>query len=201
MMTRSPESGSTRSSGTRSSGARRASAPAALLERLLHRHVVDALLDELGALLQVAAARVKGARPQLRVQGDAARSRGNGLALRLLENRRPEALSPQLRLHGHPGEARDVTLEHKPAGAHHVLVLDGHEMSGLRVAPVAVRLRPHPLLDGEDALAQPQRGVDLLGRLGGPHFQNAQLYAETCRTKANGAELPTGNPQRLRWSR
>ena len=84
------------------------------------------------------------------------------------------AAPPRRALHGHPPQARQATVEHEPAGAHHHSLLDRDQVQRLVIAPVAIGRRGHPLLSGEDPLAQPQGCGDLRGGAGDPDLHGAQ---------------------------
>jgi hypothetical protein len=47
----------------------------------------------------------------------------------------------------------------------------------LGIAAVPVSLRPDALLDREDALAEPQGGIDFVGVPGKPYFQKASTLS------------------------
>src|SRR4051794_17296994 len=95
MIARRPVSGSMRSSG----------------KALLHRHVGDALLDELLTANLIAAALVHGPGARLGVQADPRHSGRARLPLGQLEDRGAYAATAKVALDGHPAESRDGLVE------------------------------------------------------------------------------------------
>src|SRR5205807_10291175 len=157
---RRPESGSMRSSGN----------------RLLHRHVVDALLDERLAALRVAVLDVESASRELRVEGDPAGAVLGRAPRRLAKQGAGDSAPPQLAGHHQAPEEGKIAVEHEAAGADHRAVLDRHEVQRLAVTAVALGGQIDALLPTEHLLAELERLLDLVRVDHGPH-----VHAGGCR--------------------
>src|SRR3954454_6190262 len=112
MIARSPVSGSIRSSG----------------KGLLHRHVRDALFDELLTLNLEAAALVERLGVGLRMQADPPRPGRARLAFGLLQDAGANAASAEVRLDCHAPKPGDAVVEHQAAGADELPGVDGDDV-------------------------------------------------------------------------
>src|SRR6185503_12546378 len=133
-ITRRPVSGSIRSSG----------------KPLLHRHVLDALLDEGGSVLAVPGGLVQRQRVCLGVKGDRTGAGADRHAVGLAQDGRRDPVAPPLARDGEPAEPGHVPAEQQTAGADHGAVVHGDDVGGLGVAPVLVGLERDALLLAED---------------------------------------------------
>src|SRR4051812_4615807 len=157
MIARRPVSGSRRSSGN----------------WLLHRHVGDALVEELVAPDLEAAALVERPRRALRVQADGLGAGPARLVLSLLEHRGADPAPAQVGLDGHAAEARDARVEDEPARAGQASVGERDDVQRLAIAAVLIGGERHPLLITEDAVAEVQGGLDLGGAVRGSHLDHS----------------------------
>ncbi len=70
-----------------------------------------------------------------------------------LEQERAHALTAGRAAHRHPTQPSEPLAEQQPAGAHDAPISLGDELGGLVVAPVAVGVHRHALLDAEHLVA------------------------------------------------
>ena len=84
-----------------------------------------------------------------------------GDAVRLVQEQPADALAAYVAADRHPPEPGQMPLDEQAAGAHDLPVALGHQLLGLVVAPVAVGLLVHPLLDAEHLVAQGQGALQL----------------------------------------
>ena len=88
--------------------------------------------------------------------------RGAREAIGLAQDRGRHAVAAPVGLDRQSPEASDPAAEQEAAGADHAPAVDSHDVRGLGVAAVAVRLERHALLLTEDTLAQLERGGELV---------------------------------------
>ena len=106
-------------------------------------------------------ARVRGLRGELGRQDDAPRAQPAGSGVGLDEQRGGQPAPAVGGGHHHAPELDLRALGQQAAGGDDDASVDGDEVQRLVVAPVALVLEAHALLDAEDVVAQRQGGVDL----------------------------------------
>jgi hypothetical protein len=134
--------------------------------------VLDPLLHEAVASLDVAAALVQRERVRLGVKRDAVGSARACDAIGLREDGAGHASPALVGLYCQAAEPSHATAEEQSAGADHSPGFERDQMGGFGVAAVPIGLEGHTLLAAEDPLAQRKRGVELLLRLCLPDLQD-----------------------------
>src|SRR5204862_6174430 len=127
---RRPVSGSTRTSG----------------KRLLHRHVLDAGVEEDVTARRVPRALVEAHRRGLRIEHHAVAAHRAGAALGLREPRRADAAAPRLAFHDQAAELRLAAVRQHAAGADEPVALERDDLHRGLVVLVDLELERHALL-------------------------------------------------------
>src|SRR5579875_339959 len=131
-------------------------------EQLLHRDVLDVGLHELAPARHVAGLVIQRAGIGLGVQDDAVGTARPGLLVGGVEERRGDALTAGAALDRQTAELDCGAHEHQPAGGHELAILNGDQVQGPAVAPVALLVAGYALFDAEDIMAKRKRRLELL---------------------------------------